>query len=227
MPEFSNCDGPDVHKLYLLRHSIVASHRGDVPLTHEGHKIARAVGGRLGASQKPVRLLYGSTLRARQTAEAIAQGASAAGGDALPPKEAFALRNPDIYVAGVRVNLVSSVEAVAEQVDGLSIDAAARVPFFQGFLGAKDRVGWWLWEPDPPGENAAAVAKRIVDFAGSLVDLSSSCATTIAVTHSPVLRACAIKLLSKDPGEPDWVAGLLVSIKRDRTLHVTMLEHAP
>ena len=95
-------------KLYLLRHSIVASHRGDVPLTDEGREMARQAGLRLGASEKQIRLLYGSTLRTRQTAESIAAGAVAAGASATAPRDAFALRNPDIYVAGERVNMVSS-----------------------------------------------------------------------------------------------------------------------
>lgn len=227
MPEFSNCDDFVVHRLYLLRHSIVASHRGDVPLTDEGYRIARAVGERMGILHNPIRLLFGSTRRARQTAEAIAEGVLQTSGNAFPPREAFALRNPDIYVAGVRVNLVSSVEAVAEQVDGLSVEDAARVPFFQGFLSAQDRVGWWLRESNPPGESAATVARRIVGFASSLADIHSPSSTTIAVTHSPILRACALEFLGRDIGEPDWVAGLLVDIGSDRSLHITMLEQAP
>lgn len=224
MPEHHRADG---RTLYLLRHSIVASHQGDVPLTPAGIAIARATGGRLAAAHRRIRLLYGSTLRARQTAEAIAEGAAESGFEALPPKEAFALRNPDIYVAGTRVNLVSSPEAFAGQVDGLSAEDAARVPFIQGFLGAKDRVGWWLRQIDPPGEDAAAVAKRIAAFAASLSDNPEDRATVVAITHSPVLRACALDILGRDPGEPDWVAGIRVSIEGDRQIRMTMLEHAP
>ena len=216
----------DVRKLYLLRHSIVASHRGDVPLTEPGRDIARAVGIRLGGWHTRLRLLYGSTLRARQTAETIAEGAATTDAAVTAPQEAFALRNPDIYVAGARVNLVSSFEAVAEQVSGMTAEEAAAVPFFQGFIGAAERVGWWLHEPNPPGENAAAVAKRIADFASSLADGSLD-AVTVAVTHSPVLRACALAHLGIDPGEPEWVAGLLIEVDRARSVRMTPLPHAP
>jgi broad specificity phosphatase PhoE len=214
-------------KLYLLRHSVVASHRGDVPLTDEGREIARQAGLRLGASEKQIRLLYGSTLRARQTAESIAEGAVAAGAKATSPREAFALRNPDIYVAGERVNMVSSFEAVAEQVEGLSVEEATKVPFFRGFIGSSDRVGWWLREANPPGENAAAVAQRMVNFASSLADGPLAEFTTVAVTHSPILRACAMELLGTDPGEPEWVAGLLVEVDATRFVRMTVLPHAP
>ncbi len=216
-----------VRRLYLLRHSIVASHRGDVPLTEDGRALARQAGARLGAAEARIRLLYGSTLRARQTAEAIAEGASDAGAEVSAPAEAFALRNPDIYVSGVRVNMVSSYEAVAEQVPGLTAAEAAEVPFFRGFIGAADRVGWWLREANPPGENAAAVARRLTDFASSLADGAWAEVATVAVTHSPVLRACALELLGTDPGEPDWVAGLLAEVDGARAVRVTPLPRAP
>ncbi len=215
-----------LRKLYLLRHSIVASHRGDVPVTEPGRDIARAVGTRLGHAEKRLRLLYGSTLRARQTAEAIAEGAATTGAAVTAPREAFALRNPDIYVAGARVNLVSSFEAVAEQVPGMTAEEAAAVPFFRGFIAAAERVGWWLHETNPPGEDAVAVAKRIADFASSLADGSLD-AVTVAVTHSPVLRACALVHLGTDPGEPEWVAGLLIEVDRARSIRMTLLPHAP
>ncbi len=223
----TSLDQPDVRRVYLLRHSIVASHRGDVPITEEGRTIAREVGVRLGGSERRLRLIYGSTARARQTAEAIAEGAAEAGAEVASPQEAFALRNPDIYVAGTRVNMVSSFDALAEQVPGLTADEAAEVPFFRGFIGAKDRVGWWLRASNPPGETAAAVAGRMVAFASSLVDGRATGVATVAVTHSPVLRACALELLGTDPGEPPWVAGLRVEIDATRTVRMTLLPNAP
>lgn len=216
-----------IRRLYLLRHSTVASHRGDIPITDEGVRIANDVGRRLAASESRIRLLYGATLRARQTAEAIAEGAAAAGLEAGVPREAFALRNPDIYVAGVRVDMVSSPQAVAAQVDGLTADDAAAVPFFRGFLAASDRVGWWLRERDPPGEGAEAVAARILAFAASLADGGEAgAAATVAVTHSPILRACALSALGSDPGEPDWVSGLLAEVDGERTVRVSWLDRA-
>ena len=56
------------------------------------------------------------------TAAHLARGVIDAGGIVIGPKVAFALRNPDLYLAGVRVNMVSSAGALAEQVDGLSAE---------------------------------------------------------------------------------------------------------
>ncbi len=83
------------------------------------------------------------------------------GGIVIGPKVAFALRNPDLYLAGVRVNMVSSADALAEQVDGLSAEDVAFSGFFPTFFDSPDRIGWWLAHPSPPGEHARSVAARV------------------------------------------------------------------
>lgn len=131
-----------VHRLLLLRHGEVASHRGDVPVTEAGLAFAKEVGRRLGASEGPFSVLSGETLRTRQTALAITDGARSVGATVSDPRVSFAMRNPDIYVAGERVNMVSSPESLALQVDGLTVEKAAAVPFFREFFTATDRVGF-------------------------------------------------------------------------------------
>ena len=101
-------------RLILLRHGEVASHRGDVPITDEGRRQATEAGRRLGGLGS-VRLLAGATRRARETAEGVADGLRAAGVPVTGPDVAFALRNPDLYLAGARVDMVSSAEAFAAQ----------------------------------------------------------------------------------------------------------------
>lgn len=214
-------------RLLLLRHGEVDSHRGDVPVTAAGLAFAAEVGRRLATlNSEPIRVLSGKTRRTRQTAQAVADGARSAGADVTGPVVSFALRNPDLYVAGERVDMVSSAAALAAQVDGLGPQAAAKVPFFAGFLTATDRIGWWLQHANPPGDDAATVARRIKDFAASLADLSET-TLTVAVTHSPVLRACAIDALGEDPGEPAWLAGLTCEIHTDRSVHLASLPEAP
>ena len=177
-------------RLLLLRHGEVASHRGDVPITEAGTAFATEVGRRLGKqADHGLRVLTGSTLRTRQTAAAIAAGASESGAEVDGPHVAFALRNPDLYVAGERVDMVSSFEALADQVDWLDADTAAEVPFFRGFIESKDRIGWWVRHIEPPGDDAATIVRRIRDFAASLTDLGPHAPLTIGVTHSPILRA--------------------------------------
>lgn len=214
-------------RLLLLRHGEVDSHRGDVPVTASGLAFATEVGRHLAAhGDGTLRILTGDTLRTRQTAKAITDGARDAGARVDGPHVAFALRNPDLYVAGERVDMVSSLAALAAQVDGLDEHRAGGVPFFEGFLSADDRIGWWLRNPSPPGDDAAAVARRIRNFAASLAD-RPDVHLIVGVTHSPVLRACAIDLLGKDPGEPEWVAGLEFEIHPDRSVRLRMLSQAP
>ena len=208
-----------IHRLLLLRHGEVPSHRGDVPVTDRGLDRAETIGRRLAATADRIRVLTGETLRTRQTGAAIATGASAAGAAVDEPRVAFALRNPDLYVAGERVDMVSSPAALAEQVPGLTVDEAAAVPFFAAFFEQPDRIGWWLRLADVPGDDAEAVARRIGHFAASLPDRTTQPAQlTVGVTHSPVLRACALAHLGHDPGEPEWLTGLELSVSSDRSV---------
>ena len=89
------------------------------------------------------------------TAAHLARGIIDAGGVVMGPKVAFALRNPDLYLAGVRVNMVSSAEALAEQVEGLSAEDVPALQFFPTFFDSPDRIGWWLAHHSPPGEDAS------------------------------------------------------------------------
>ncbi|HZB19542.1 MAG TPA: histidine phosphatase family protein, partial [Blastococcus sp.] len=165
--------------------------------------------------------------RTRDTAAAVARGAEEAGAEVLEDGIAFALRNPDLYLAGVRVNMVSSEEAFAEQVRGFTEADVAKVAFFAEWLTVPDRVGWWVRHPEPPGDDAAAVAARIRTFAASLADRTDDTAFTVAVTHSPVLRACALDVAGSDIGEPAWLAGLEAEIEADRSVTMRVLDEAP
>jgi broad specificity phosphatase PhoE len=208
-------------RLLLLRHGEVPSHRGDVAVTDHELDSAERVGRRLATTAGRIRVLTGETLRTRQTGAAIATGARAAGGTADEPRVAFALRNPDLYVAGERVNMVSSAAALAEQVPGMTEDEAAVVPFFAKFFSHPDRIGWWLRFGDVPGDDAEALARRIDHFAASLPDRTTQPAgLTVGVTHSPLLRACALAHLGHDPGEPEWLTGLELSVSSDRSIAV-------
>jgi broad specificity phosphatase PhoE len=215
-------------RLFLLRHGEVTSHRGDVPVTEEGLQTAVEVGRRLaGRADGAIRVISGETRRTRDTAAAVARGARDAGAEVREDGVAFALRNPDLYLAGVRVDMVSSEEAFAAQIPGFTEADVAKVAFFTEWLTVPDRVGWWVRHPEPPGDDAAAVAARIRTFAGSLADREDDTAFTVAITHSPVLRACGLEATGGDIGEPAWLAGLEAEIGTDRTVTLRLLPEAP
>lgn len=208
----------NVQRLLLLRHGHVSSHRGDVPVTEAGLTHATNVGRHIGRAYVKIRFLNGETLRTQQTAAALAAGARESGSEVLKMGAAHALRNPDIYVAGERVNMVSEAAALAAQIDDFSIQDAARVPFFERFFAADDRIGFWLECESPSGETNAVVASRLNDFAESLIDKDTTDTLIIGVTHSPIIRAVASTYLGVDPGEPNWVAGLDAEIDSDRNV---------
>lgn len=203
-------------RLYLLRHGEVASHRGDVPITPAAREQAEEVGARLADELVGgVYVLTGETRRARETAEHLSKGLLDAGADVDGPTVAHALRNPDLYLAGCRVNMVSSHEAFAAQVPGVDTDDIANLDFYPQFVVEKDRIGWWLRHPSPPGEGAPEIAARIEAFARSFLNpYREDRSNVVAVTHSPLLRAVALRQLGRDIGEPEWVSGMVLDIDR-------------
>lgn len=201
-------------RLYLLRHGEVESHRGDVPITPAALEQALHVGAGLAEVEEgPFLVLSGDTRRALQTAEKVAAGLRRSGRSVEGPNVAHALRNPDLYLAGIRVNMVSSAEALAEQVPGLAAEEVAGLDFYPQFFVESDRIGWWLRHESPPGEDASAIAERVERFARSLADRHSARRPVVAaVTHSPLLRAVARAALGEDIGEPEWISGLLLEV---------------
>lgn len=211
-------------RVYLLRHGEVSSHRGDVPITAAAREQAEEVGSRIAADVgRGVTVLSGETRRARETAEHLSKGIERSGGVVTGPTVAHALRNPDLYLAGHRVDMVSSPEALAAQVPGLNADDVAALEFFPQFIGEKDRIGWWLRHPNPPGEEASAIADRIDAFARSLINpYNEEQVIVVAVTHSPLLRAVGLMKLHRDIGEPPWTSGLTLDIDRSGVITTSL-----
>jgi broad specificity phosphatase PhoE len=220
-------DGPVTVSFY--RHGEVASHRGDVPLTDRGMRDAEAAGERLAEMLEPeseVALRYAPTRRTLQTLEALRRGAHRALGPGSSvrfgePQVEPAIRNPDLYVAGTRVEMVSSVDALAAQLPegALTPDEVASNRFFARFWAEPDRIGFWLHDDDPPGERSPDVARRLFMFARSLTDGAATAARRyVLVTHSGPIRALLREfVLSEDPGEPEYAEAVHVTIDADGT----------
>jgi broad specificity phosphatase PhoE len=203
--------------VWFFRHGEIASHRGDVPLTDRGLRDAETAGRRLAAELErgaQVELLHAPTQRTLQTVDALRSGIDGAleagsGVELGAARVEPALRNPDLYVAGTRVEMVSSVAALAEQLpeDLLSPGEIAGHEFFARFWAQDDRIRVWLDDEDPPGERSSDVARRFFTFARSLCDLDGSRPRqVVCVTHSGPMRALLRQyVLADDPGEPDYV----------------------
>lgn len=213
-------------RVHWVRHGEIASHRGDVPLTDEGIAQARERGRILAGDVSPgeiVHFMHAPTLRTRQTVEEIQASmdealGSSSGVDLLEVGEQRAIRNPDLYVAGQRVDMVSSAEALAEQLSAPPVDPGtlSEHPFFSEFWASPDPIGYWVEHPDPPGENPVAVARRQMTFAMSLPGAEDRPVRYVLSTHSPVLRAMLLCYLEEDLGEPGYLEPIDLILPQDR-----------
>jgi broad specificity phosphatase PhoE len=214
--------------VWFFRHGEIASHRGDVPLTERGVRDAEAAGEHLASALEPgasVEFLHAPTRRTLETLAAIRRGTARAvdadgGVELSEPRVEQAIRNPDLYVAGTRVEMVSSVDALAEQLPSglLTADGVARNDFFARFWAARDRIRVWLDDQDPPGERRADVARRFMTFARSLTDVVTwQPRHYVCVTHSGPMRAVLIEyVLDHDPGEPAYAEAVRVCFDGER-----------
>lgn len=170
-----------------------------------------------------VHFMHAPTQRTRETVEEIRTSMKEALGNGsdtqlLEVSEQLAIRNPDLYVAGQRVEMVSSAEALAEQLDtpSLTPERLLEHPFFKSFWIAPDRIGYWVEHKDPPGEDVAAVARRQMTFAMSLLDVRANRSIRyVLATHSPVLRAILASYLGEDPGEPKYLEPVDLILRAD------------
>lgn len=206
-------------RVHWVRHAKVASHQGNLPLTDEGRRQVEDAGRQFSRKLLPgevASLLHAPTRRTRETAlilySSVVEMLGYMGQPQVylsPPMEHWAIRNPDIYIAGTRIELVSTAEAVVEQMppSSLNPEQVAQLPFLRGFWADPDRIGYWVGHPNPPGEDADTVARRLLTFAVSLLDVPRvQPRRYICVTHSPGIRAFVRRyLLGHDPGEPGYL----------------------
>jgi broad specificity phosphatase PhoE len=217
----------------LVLHGQVASHAGDMPVTSTGLLDAVAAGRSLASEMVRNEIVcfhYAPTRRARETALSMHESLAAAliderqvGVQLQAPVENAALRSPDLYVAGHRIEMVSTAQAMAAQIpeSGLGPEELSTLPFFRAFLASLDQAGYWAAHLNPPGEDANMVAWRLLRFAISLLDLPRpSPMRVVCVTHSPVLRAfLRAYVCGEDRGELHWLESVDLIFPGDRHIH--------
>src|SRR5216684_1757715 len=140
-------------RVHWVRHGEVVSHRGDLPVTEHGKRQIEIAGQQFAStliSGETVALLHAPTRRTQETAFILHESMAKLCDDMqrsqvrlLEPVEHWAIRNPDIYIAGTRIELVSSAEALDEQVapSGNRLEEMAQVTFLRGFLSTPERMG--------------------------------------------------------------------------------------
>jgi broad specificity phosphatase PhoE len=225
--------------IQLLRHGRVASHRGDIPVTEEGKqeiaRLAEELAPRLQPGEEVI-ILHAAPRRASETAqvlyEVLSRTCAARASEMATseqrivvhePRRNDALRTPDLYLAGTRVEMVSSAAALLEQLPpgcSLSAEDVARHPFWQGFWSTPDRIGYWVTLADPPGEDSLCAARRLWTFARSLADdPARQPRRYLCVSHSPLLRAFLRHYLfdGVDPGEPEYGEAIDIEVQVDGT----------
>lgn len=217
-------ESDDRIRILLLRHGRVAHHRGDVPLTELGVAQAEAAGEWFAKEGTEVAcLLSGETRRTRDTAEHFAASYRRhADGLAIPdPIVSFALRNPDLYLGGHRINMGQGAPFLASQSPEVTEADVERSPFYAGLMTADDRVGFWIESNNVPGDSSRDVGRRIDQFARSLGDVAGWWGRTIvAITHSPVLRAVRLHLWGEYSKEPPFLHGYSLTLARDGGLEL-------
>lgn len=207
--------------LAFLRHGKVPSHEGDMQLTEDSASDITAAVPKLlalGGTDATYRFVATRTHRSQQTAEALRQAIDPTAPEVLP---AWGLRNPDIYLAGSRVEMGSKAEFFASQCEHAEMtpEKVMQHRFYRGFLTVHDRIEYWLTHATPPGETAEAVAHRVMAFAESFRAVQVENDLVVAcVTHSPVMRAIIVKGLGiSDPGEPEWVEEIVLKMSNNST----------
>lgn len=210
----------------MLRHGQVANHRGDVPLTDLGIAQSEAAGRWFAQEKIEIAcLLSGETLRTKDTASAFAASYRDAGGDVGDPVVSFALRNPDLYLGGHRINMGEGAATLAAQSPAVVEDDVLASSFYAGFLDAKDRIGYWLEHGNPPGENARDVGVRVDMFARSLADVPAwEGKIVVAISHSPVMRAVRYHHWGAYSREPPFLHGYDLTLDAVGELRLSTFE---
>ena len=203
-------------RLILLRHGQVANHRGDVPITELGVLQAEAAGEWFASVEcnEIACLMTGETQRTISTGDSFALGFRSAGGTVPDPVVSFALRNPDFYLGGHRINMAEGAEALAAQSPPVNPEDVGEVEFYKDLMAAKDRVGFWLEHGSPPGDTSHDVGRRIDHFARSLAAVPRwRGRTVVAITHSPVLRAIRHHHWGEYSKEPPFLHGYSLTLE--------------
>jgi broad specificity phosphatase PhoE len=199
-----------VSELRLLRHGETAGYEGDLGLSEQGEAQAREAAAALAAeAQGAVRVLYAPSVRARLTAEVLADelGTTArvergfatftvvAGGEIREQAEVFG------EYAGERRSL--------DELPGWLADLAR---FREIHVSGGDPIAFWLHTPllgfEPPAVVVRRYWRAILAHAGDEL--------TVVAAHSGPMRALAAHAFYEDLGEPHNLEPIAIHLEGPR-----------
>jgi broad specificity phosphatase PhoE len=197
-------------ELRLLRHGETAGYEGDLGLSERGEAQARDAAVALaGEAHGAVRVLHAPSVRARLTAEALADQLRttsrpergfanftvAAGGDVREQAEVFG------ELAGERRPL--------EELPGWLADLAR---FRHIHVSGGDPIAFWLQTPllgfEPPAVAVRRYWRAIMAHADDTL--------TVVAAHSGPMRALVAHAFHEDLGEPENLEAIAIHLEGDR-----------
>ena len=200
-------------EIRLLRHGETAGYTGDLGLSDRGHEQARAAAKALaGEAHGTLNLLHAPSVRARVTAEVLAQELTAAGVELTGPRPERGFANFTVAAGG---EVREKAEVFGEYADagdtrpselpGWLADLAR---FRSVHMSGGDPIELWLKTPllgfEPPSVAVRRHWRAIVAQDAEL---------TVVAAHSGPMRALVAHAFGRDLGEPDNLEA--VRIRRD------------
>ena len=197
-------------ELRLLRHGETAGYEGDLGLSERGERQARDAAAALAAeAHGAVRVLYAPSVRARLTAEAIADQL----GTTAQVERGFA--NFTVAAGGeVREQAEVFGEYAAERrsLDELPGWLADLARFREIHVSGGDPIAFWLQTPLLGFEPPAVAVRRYWRAIAAHADET----LTVVAAHSGPMRALVAHAFHEDLGEPDNLEAVAIQVDGSR-----------
>ena len=204
-------------EIRLLRHGETSGYSGDLGLSDRGRDQARAAAASLAAeAHGEVTLLHAPSVRARVTAEVLAEDLAAAGVRVDGPRSERGFANFTVAAGGeVREQAevfgayAGAKPAPLEELPGWLADLAR---FRTVHESGGDPIELWLKTPLLGFEPPSVAVRRHWRAIRGLPDA----ALTVVAAHSGPMRALVAHAFGRDLGEPDNLEAVAIHLTGDR-----------
>jgi len=204
-------------EIRLLRHGETAGYTGDLGLSDRGREQATAAAHQL-AAEAPATLsvVHAPSVRARVTAEVLAQELKAKGVEISGPRPERGFANFTVAAGGdvreqaeVFGEYASAKPTPLEELPGWLADLAR---FRTVHESGGDPIELWLKTPLLGFEPPSVAVRRY----WRAIRAASDAALTVVAAHSGPMRALVAHAFCRDLGEPDNLEAVAVHVDGDR-----------